>query len=332
MPSRESTAPGGPADIAPAEVAPLAPVAGTTSELGECPLWHAASRSLFWVDITGRAIRRLDTRTGAVRHWAMPEEPGCIGLVADDAGDAAPDRLVVALRSGFHLLGLDGDDLSRLTGPLFDTSRFRFNDGAVDPAGRFWAGSVYEPKDSASAGLYCLERGTARAMTGPDAPSAPHRDWGVRTSNGLAFAPDGRTLYHADTPAHTVWACDFDPRTGSIGRRRVFWRAAPDRGAPDYGGRPDGAAVDAQGCYWSAQYEGGRIVRLSPAGEVVQSVPVPARCPTMVAFGGPDLSTLYVTTARGGRTAQELARWPDSGCVFAARTSVAGLPAHAYRP
>src|SRR5690606_18409178 len=168
----------------------------------------------------------------------------------------SPTTLVVALRSGFHLLDLVGGALTRLTEPLFDTTRYRFNDGTVDPAGRFWAGTVFEPKHEASAGLYCLEGGEARAVTGPAAPAPPQRDWGVRTSNGLAFAPDGRTMYHADTPAHTVWACDFDPAAGAIASRRVFWRASPDRGSPGYGGRPDGAAVDSLGCYWSAQYEG----------------------------------------------------------------------------
>lgn len=331
MPPPEPTSPGSPSAVG----APFVPLPGTATAFGESPVWHAPSRSLFWVDITGRAIRRLDTGTGTTRAWALPEEPGCIGLVAGEEpiGTAgSPVALVAALRSGFHLLDLASGALGRLTGPLFDTTRYRFNDGTVDQAGRFWAGSVFEARHEASAGLYCLERGQARAVTGPDAPASPQRDWGVRTSNGLAFSPDGRTMYHADTPAHTVWACDFDPATGAIASRRTFWRASANRESPDYGGRPDGAAVDAEGCYWSAQYEGGRIVRLSPAGEVVQSVPVPARCPTMVAFGGPDLRTLYVTTARGGRTAQELARWPDSGCVFAARTSVAGLPAHAYRP
>ncbi len=312
--------------------ASLLPVAGTASAFGESPLWHAPSQSLLWVDIAGHAIRCLDTKTGAVRAWTLPEEPGCIGLVAGDDSAEAPTALVVALRSGFHQIDLVGDMLTRLAGPLFDTSRYRFNDGTVDPGGRFWAGTVFEPKHEASAGLYCLERGQARAVTGPAAPASPQRDWGVRTSNGLAFAPDGRTMYHADTPAHTVWACDFDAGTGAVTARRVFWRTAADRDSQHYGGRPDGAAVDAQGCYWSAQFEGGRIARLSPAGELLETVEVPARCPTMVAFGGAELRTLYVTTARAGRSAQELAAWPESGSVFAAPVAVAGLPANRYRP
>lgn len=304
-------------------------VSRSSSALGEGPVWHAPSGSLLWVDIAGRRVHCLHSDSGEERSWSLPEEPGCIGLVAGDSG-SVPGKVVVALRSGFHLFDLGRQALIRLSPPLFDTARYRFNDGGVDPAGRFWAGSLFEPKTQASAGLYRLERGRAQAVTGPDAAASPWRDWGVQTSNGLAFSPDGRTLYHSDTPAHVVYTYDYDLGSGRIDNRRIWWQADSDRAAPDYGGRPDGAAVDADGCYWTAQYEGGRILQLSPQGRILQVRAVPARCPTMVAFGGADLKTLFVTSAREGRSAVELAQFPDSGRVFAMAVDVPGLPANAY--
>ena len=348
-----------------AAAGPLRAVSRAVSGLGESPLWHPAEARLYWVDIPGRTLWRLDPATGEEWSWTLPEEPGCLGLVAEasppgaaaqdasapnasaaartaaaggaaaanDGPAAAPGRLVIAMRDGFHHAVVDDRaiTLRRIAPASYDTSRFRFNDGKVDPQGRFWAGTLFEPKTLAAAGLYCLEAGRARAVTGPEAGEFPWSQWGVTTSNGLAFSPDGRTMYHSDTPAHVVYAYDRDPASGRPLNRRIWWQTDGDKTRPDYGGRPDGAAVDAAGCYWSAMYEGGRIVQLSPSGELLQSVPVPARCPTMVAFGGADRSTLFVTTARAGRSADELARHPDSGRVFALRVPVAGLAAGVYR-
>jgi sugar lactone lactonase YvrE len=142
----------------------------------------------------------------------------------------------------------------------------------------------------------------------------------ITISNGLAFSPDGHTLYHADTPAREVSAWDYDAATGAVANRRVFAQFTGDTD------RPDGAAVDREGCYWSAFYRGGKIVRLSPGGEKLAEFPLPALCPTMCAFGGPDLKTLYVTSARQQRAADELARLPLSGGIFALRADVPGLP------
>ena len=306
------------------------------SALGESPVWDTQSRSLLWVDIAGGRLHCLHTPSGEQRDWALPEEPGCVALVAEEGvpGNAAaapfPRDVVLALRSGFHRFDLARATLHRLSAPLFDTTRYRFNDGTVDPRGRFWAGSVFEPKGQASAGLYCLERGRARAITGPGAAASPWRDWGVATSNGLAFSPDARTMYQSDTPAHAVYAYDFDVADGSIANRRTWWQADGNRDSPDYGGRPDGAAVDSDGCYWSAQYEGARVLRLSPDGRVLGELALPVRCPTMVAFGGDDLRTLFITSAREGRPAAELTEMPLSGCVFAVDVDATGLGAGRY--
>jgi sugar lactone lactonase YvrE len=160
---------------------------------------------------------------------------------------------------------------------------------------------------------------------------------GVVTANGLAWSPDGRTAYWADTAAHQVRAFDFDAVSGQLTNPRVFYQA-PSKpagwawgSAAPYGGRPDGAAVDVEGCYWSAQYEGGRLLHISPKGEVLAEVATPALCPTMPCFGGADMKTLFITSARHGRSEAELAQYPGSGCVWAMRVEVAGLPANAYR-
>ena len=146
----------------------------------------------------------------------------------------------------------------------------------------------------------------------------------IMISNGLAWSPDGRTMYHADTPAHIIRAFDFDAATGMPSNPRVFaqWHGETDR--------PDGCAVDSAGNYWTAFYGGGKVLQLSPRGETLAEYPVPAICPTMCAFGGPELTTLYVTSARQMREADELARLPQSGGVFAMTVAVPGLPEPAF--
>ena len=150
-------------------------------------------------------------------------------------------------------------------------------------------------------------------------------------SNGLAWSPDARTVYWADTPAHVVHACDFDLRQGRLSNRRTFARFAPrepDLPLSAYGGRPDGATVDAEGCYWVAMFEGARVLRFSPDGELLRNLHLPVRCPTMPCLGGPDLRTLFITTSREKRPLRELAEMPLSGQVLQLRVDVPGLAAH----
>ena len=295
--------------------------------LGESPFWHPHEQRLYWVDIPGRRIARVTVQglqaQAPVDYWPLTQEPGCIAPVQGGG-------LVMALRDGIYLAREWGGPLQLLAAAPYDTSKQRFNDGKCDAQGRFWAGSLYEPKDKAMGVLYMLDGQGLHAMLGGD------KD-GVVTANGLAWSPDGRTAYWADTAAHQVRAFDFDAARGQFTNARVFYQAAPkptgwvwDSAAP-YGGRPDGAAVDSEGCYWSAQYEGGRLLRFSPQGEVLAEVPTPALCPSMPCFGGADLKTLFVTTARHGRSEAELAHYPGSGCVWAMRVEVAGLAVNVYR-
>ena len=293
-------------------------------QLGESPFWHPQEQRLYWVDIPGRRVARVAVSgllaQGAVEYWRLGEEPGCIAPVQGGG-------LMLALRSGIYRAREWGGPLHKLADAPYDTARLRFNDGKCDPQGRFWVGSLYEPKGQALGALYMLDALGLHKMVE-----------GVTTANGLAWSPDGCTAYWADTAAHQVCAFDFELLTGQLRAARVFHQMTPkpaswtwDNATP-YGGRPDGAAVDAEGCYWSAQYEGQCLLRLSPSGDVLAKVSVPVCCPTMPCFGGADLRTLFITTARHGRSDQELVTLPDSGCILAMRVDVPGLPVNCCRP
>lgn len=290
-------------------------------QLGESPFWHPQEQSLYWLDIPGRQVLRtrgaLDNP--AIERWDLPTEPGCI----------APARrggLVIALRDGIYRAREWGGTLQRMVRVDHDVRSLRFNDGKCDAFGRLWAGSINEAKDGPSARLYCLD------ARGGQEPRLSVMLEGVTTANGLAFSPDARTLYWADTPTHLVRAWDWEPQANVLTGEREFHRfaAKPEGWSPaqpaGYGGRPDGASVDARGSYWSALYEGAQVVRLGPDGVQAEALPVPAMCPTMPCFGGEDLCTLFVTSARQGRPADELARLPDSGRVFHRRVETPGAP------
>jgi sugar lactone lactonase YvrE len=295
------------------ELGEAQPWSQCAAALGECPLWSAAQQCLYWVDIAGLAIHRKEFLSGRETRWPMPAEPGCIALAPGGA-------LIVALRDGFHRFDPASGALDKIADAPYDVREFRFNDGRCDARGRFFAGAMLESRTAERASMYCLERGQVREVWGAA------QGWGVKVSNGLAFSPDGRTLYQSDTPNHVVYRFDYDLVSGSVRNRREFFRCAANRGDPAYGGRPDGAAVDAEGCYWTAQFEGAQVLRVSPRGEMLARVRVAAVRPTMVAFGGADLRTLFITTAREGLAAEELRRFPASGRVFAIALQVAGLP------
>lgn len=265
--------------------------------LGESPVWLPAEATLLFVDVTGRQMHRFEPQSGAHRCHELDEDIGCV----------APCRgggFIAGLRSGIWLLDVEGAKLRKLADNPEDTRVSRFNDGRVDPAGRLLIGTIDEPKAGGGAGLYRYDRRGLALLTD-----------GLLTSNGLAFSPDGRTLYHADTPRFVVYAYVYDPATGMASNRRVFTRMTPT--AVDRG-RPDGAAVDAEGCYWTALYEGGRVQRYDPEGRLLAEWAVPVRSPTMPAFGGFDLKTLFVTTARDAGGA--------GGGLYALALDVPGLP------
>jgi sugar lactone lactonase YvrE len=286
------------------------------SLLGESPLWHPGEQVLYWCDIPGHKLNRFDPVSGDHREWAFETDVGCCAPLNEGG-------LLLALRDGLVVFDTQTGQSSPLADAPYDTAQERFNDGKADPQGRFWVGTIYEPRDPPLAALYRFDEGRLDRMAGD-----------ITVSNGLAWSPDARTMYWADTKAHRIDAMDFAISDGSLSRRRTFAQFAPrpaDQALDQYGGRPDGAAVDVEGGYWVAMFEGARLLRIAPDGLVTREVRLPVRCPTMPCFGGRDLQTLYVTTAREKRPADELAREPLAGCVLQLRVDVPGLPAHFAR-
>jgi sugar lactone lactonase YvrE len=285
----------------------------SAARLGESPFWHPIEQALYYCDIPGHSLHRFDPATGELAHWDF----------GTDVASAAPllgGQLLLAMRDGLWRFDPNSGARRRLAEPPYDPASERFNDGKCDPQGRFWVGTLYEPREPALASLHRYAHGKLERQCG-----------GITVSNGLAWSPNGRTMYWSDTKAHTIYAFDFDPSTGEISRQRVFAQfPSKQSGQPleAYGGRPDGAAVDAEGCYWVAMFEGQRVLRLSPEGDVLREVTLPVRCATMPCFGDPDLKTIYITTARENRPSAELIEQPYAGCVLAFDVDVPGLPAN----
>jgi sugar lactone lactonase YvrE len=273
------------------------------ASLGECAIWSVDDQALWWVDINAPSLNRFDPASGSNRSIALPASVGSFAI-RERGG------FVLALRDGVWFADAQGRLERRIAEAPFDGATHRFNDGRCDRQGRFLVGSLNEKRDANSAALYRLDADLRLAEVFGD----------IMISNGLAWSPDGRTMYHADTPTQVVQRFDYDTASGTPSNRRPFVRFSVE------GERPDGACVDAEGCYWSAFYRGGKVVRVSPEGRVLAEFPVPAMCPTMCALGGPDLRTLFVTSARERRSDEELARLPQSGGIFSMRVDVPGLP------
>jgi len=258
-------------------------VVDSQDRLGECPIWDERMHALWWVDIHGNALKRYDGTH--VTAMPMPEPPGSIAL-------RRAGGLLVAMQSGVFVLG--PRQPQPFVRPAEHEAGLRFNDGRCDRAGRFWVGTLLEPDFPPRGVLYRIEAdGRATAMR-----SALH------VPNSLAWSPDGRTMYFADTPRHKIWAYDYDAAAGTFSQERLF--AAP------HPGLPDGSCVDADGCLWNAEWGGSRVVRYTPEGKIDRVLAVPAKNPTCCAFGGTRLDTLYITSA-------------DGAGLFAARPGVTGL-------
>ena len=287
-------------------------VATTTNAVGESPLWHAGEGAVYWTDIPAKALHRLDVSTGAHTRYDVDAMVGCLA-VADDGG------LIAATQRGVARVKRDGDraSLTPVEDVAYPRDGMRANDGRCDRQGRFWFGTMLMDM-SAAAPVGALYRHTAaRGLEGPLVD-------GLVVQNGLAWSPDGRTMYLSDSHASVrlVWAYDFDPDDGMPSRRRPFVDMNAHRG------RPDGAAIDAEGAYWTCGNDGAAIHRFAPDGSLVASYALPVSKPSMAAFGGADLDWLFVTSIRppAPRDAAE----PLAGSLMAFRPGVHGLPETPY--
>jgi len=275
-------------------------VADVGAVLGEGPLWVAAEQALYWVDIKGRKIFRLD-RAGDVREW---ETPFRIGSLAPRLAGG----FIAGTERGFAEVDLDALRFEAFCNPEAERIDNRFNDGKVDREGRFWAGTMDDSERAASGALYRLD---------PDR-KCTRLDDGYRVTNGPAFSPDGRLMYHNDSGRQLTYSFDLD-EAGEPSNRRVFARF----GAGD--GYPDGMTVDAEGCLWIAFWDGWCVRRLSPSGEPLETLPLPVQKPTSCAFGGEALDRLYITSASIGISDSDRDAQPCAGGLFVLETDTSGL-------
>ncbi len=280
--------------------------AATRALVGESPVWDAATGRLWWVDIRAPALHRTNPATGTTETWPLREPVGSLGLCNSGA-------VLLALRSGIHRFDSRDGTLDLLAAPERDRPMNRLNDGKVSPEGRFLVGSMDDrPEKEATGALWRLDPGAGACMLLAN---------GFVVSNGLAWSPDGRTLWHSDSRVSVIWTWDYDPATGAVAARREV--ARPDAAT----GRPDGAAMDAEGGYWSAGVSAGRLNRWLPDGRLDRTIELPVAAPTMPCFGGPGLRTLFVTSLRP----PDRPSGPLDGCVLALDIGVAGAPVGRFR-
>lgn len=279
--------------------------------LGEGPVWDARRNALWWVDIKQQRLfsfRPDGTGTGGeqIGQWQLPGQIGCLGLGADD-------RLILALETGVYRFDPATASLTRHGSLAPEPGAIRFNDGKVDPAGRFWVGSLDDSSFPESGALYSVaaDGGSQRHLSG------------IRCANGIGWTADGAAMYFTDSMRRVIWRLDFDVASGAISNQRDFARIAEPA-------VPDGLAVDEEGCVWSALWDGGAVARFDPAGLEIERVLLPVQRPTSCAFGGSDHRTLFVTSASIGLSAPELEAGPLAGGLFAIRTEVRGVPVAAF--
>ncbi|MFP3564868.1 SMP-30/gluconolactonase/LRE family protein [Paraburkholderia sp. SIMBA_030] len=284
--------------------------------VGESPVWRAAEQALYWVDIPAQKIVRLRLDAGERSEWVLPEKVACLAFDHRGTVLAGCETGLFAIRliesaAGGEPVAVTGN---KLAAPVFPLAGMRFNDGRCDRQGRFWSGTMVQDMAAANpAGA--LYRFDARGVL-----SAPVVD-ALIVQNGLAWSPEGTTMYLSDShpSRRLIWAFDYDMETGEPRNRRVF--ADLHR----YCGRPDGAAVDADGCYWICANDAGLLLRFTPQGKLDRQIAVPAAKPSMCAFGGRDMDTLFVTSIRPAAGATE-----HDGHLFAVRPGVTGMTEPEY--
>ncbi|MBC9032592.1 SMP-30/gluconolactonase/LRE family protein [Sphingomonas sp. JC676] len=268
----------------------------------EGPVWVERDQALWFVDIKSHKIHRLDPASGATRSWDAPGQIGFI-LPIESGG------FVAGLQSGLARFDERDGSFTQIVAPEPDLPGNRLNDATVDPQGRLWFGSMDDGESQATGAIYRL------AADGSCVPTTPR----VSITNGPAVSPDGRTLYHVDTLGGVIYACDVDD-AGMLANQREFVRI------PNSEGYPDGPTVDSEGCVWVGLYNGWTVRRYSPAGALIDTVPFPVSAITKVAFGGPELKTVFATTANKHLSPAALEKEPHAGDLFRFEVDVPGQP------
>ncbi|QIG53522.1 SMP-30/gluconolactonase/LRE family protein [Altererythrobacter sp. BO-6] len=284
----------------------------TQCVLGEGPVWDGRLCALWLTDIQQAQLLRIDWPSQAITRFDLPERLGSLGLTAD------PEQLVCAFASGFALCRPATGQIDWLFRTEPEYRGVRMNDGRVDRQGRFWAGSMVEREAGSPP-----ERGSLWRLDRADR-STPHILLsGITISNSTCFSPAGDRLYFTDTPSQEIASYALAPE-GSISDRRVFTRLAGEA-------YPDGSEVDAKGRLWNAEWGSGRVTAYNPDGSLFTQINLPVSQATCIAFGGPELDLLFVTTAREGLPDDRLALEPHAGDVLVYRLGVKGLPAPVFR-
>jgi L-arabinonolactonase len=275
--------------------------------LGEGVVWDEIAQRVWWTDIQERRLYCHDPVKAVTECFSVPERLCSFGLIANS------DRLIAAFETGIAYYHPRFGTLDWLDRPLHDAGNLRFNDGRVDRQGRFWVGSMVEGDGEPTGKLYCLKDGATEVRLS-----------GIMICNSVCFSPDGQSMYFADSPHRNIFRFDIDADTGVLSNQHPFARTAP-------GAFPDGSSVDGEGHVWNAQWGAGRVMRYSPTGNISGQIDLPVTQPTCIAFGGAELDLLFVTTAREGLGATDLAAQPEAGDVFIFQTNVKGIPEARYR-
>jgi len=277
--------------------------------LGEGSIWHPKENKLYWIDIEGKAMHIYDPVSNEDKLFPLGSR---VGTIVPVQGGGA----LVALQSGIQKIDTKTGKLSFVTNPLPDTVNLRYNDGKCDPAGRFWVGTLALDSRRRGAVLWRIDKDKSVHLMLDS----------VSISNGIVWTADKKTMYYNDTPTGTIQGFDYNDETGAISNRRVVVRI------PRGGGGPDGMTIDADGNLWVALWGSGTVGKFNPlTGELLQKIIVPAPNVSSCAFGGKNLETLYITTARAWVNADKLKEFPLSGGLFSVKPGVHGVPAEFYK-
>ncbi len=282
-------------------------VASVSNDLGEGPIWHQSEKRLYWVDATNNSFLTFDPATGTAERHDVGRFT--ISVAFCDSGKllVATDRELISWDQSIRTA-------DNIVGAPFDASNVRFNDGRVDPAGRYFIGAMHRVEKEPWGGLYRLTPGGDFSQV----------EWDIITSNGLGWSPDGLKFYYTDSIRKAIYCYDYDRESGAIANRTMFVDSQDEQGVPD------GLTVDAEGCIWTARWNGWNVTRYDPDGKKIVRLQAPVAKPTSCTFGGPDLQDLYITTARYGLDETHLKEHPQTGDLFVCHTSVRGQVEHSF--